>query len=188
MRMKRLYVTFLAVLSIILGAGIISSAWAQNWQALPPYNILWPLWSPTLSPKSPVTGLPTPLIPELSRNTILPVQPVLAMNPTPTYTGPMGTVFPYLFYNTPTGVVFYDIVYGLNPWPPAKLLDPTTGAPVPLTLPPDYTFLSLPLLKETNLALIELANLTYLLGYGFNLGVNSSSLLTYADIWGLPPI
>ncbi|MCL6582372.1 MAG: hypothetical protein K6U11_01920 [bacterium] len=188
MHKKARYIVALVFFLIIAGGLANPAARAQNWVAMPPYNVLWPLWSPVLSPKSPTTGLPTPIIPELSRNTILPVQPVLALNPTPTYIGSMGTAFPWLFYNTPTGVVFYDIVYGLNPWPPAKLLDPVTGAPVPLTLPPDYTFLSLPLLKETALSLIETANLTYLLGYGFALGVNPALLLTYADIWGLPPI
>ena len=47
------------------------------WVALPPYNVMWPLWSPALSPISPITGLTTPLLTSLTRNTVLPVQPGL---------------------------------------------------------------------------------------------------------------
>ncbi|MGA1864012.1 MAG: hypothetical protein ACMUHX_03010 [bacterium] len=55
-----------------------SFSYAQYWAALPPYNLLWPLWSPILSPPDPITGLPSPLTTELTSSTILPVQPGLA--------------------------------------------------------------------------------------------------------------
>ena len=45
---------------------------AQLWEPLPPYNLLWPLWSPVLSPPDPVTGEPTPLVDSLYENTVLP--------------------------------------------------------------------------------------------------------------------
>ncbi|MGA1841660.1 MAG: hypothetical protein ACMUIU_13640 [bacterium] len=58
-----------------------SFSYAQYWVALPPYNLLWPLWSPVLSPPDPITGLSIPLTTELTGSTILPVQPGLAWNP-----------------------------------------------------------------------------------------------------------
>ncbi|MBN2373577.1 hypothetical protein JXL19_07315 [bacterium] len=184
---RKFLILLLALLMISVLPGS-RTAMAQSWQALPPYNLMWPLWSPVLSPPDPVTGIPTPLISELSRNTILPVQPVLAMNPYGV-ASPMGDIFPYLFYNSPGGVVFFDMIYGLNPWPPASFLD-STGAPIPLTLPPDFTFYAVPTwrLSIEYQYFVDLANLSYLIGYGNALGVNPSSLLTYSDIWGLPVI
>jgi hypothetical protein len=183
---KKNHAMMIVALSIMIGWSFLSVAQAQNWQALPPYNILWPLWSPTQSPVDPLTGLPTPLITELSANTILPVQPVLGWNPN-SYSWPMSITMPWLFYNGPTGVLFFDVLYGLNPWPPSSYIDPISNAAIPITLPPDYTFSPLPLLKETQY-LVELGNLNYLLAYGSALGIAPSSLWTYADIWGLPAI
>lgn len=170
---------------------------AQYWQALPPYNLLWPLWSPLLSPPDPVTGVPTPILTELSKNTILPMQPVLAYDPYwwtlagPASGWPMGFQPPWLFYNSPTGLLFFDTLYGLNPFPPDKYLDPVTGAPVPISLLAGYSLLeTTPSTLPTTQAiyLFELANLTYMLGYGTTLGVNPASLLTLSDVWGLPAI
>jgi hypothetical protein len=163
---------------------ILSSAWAQTWVALPPYNILYPLWSPVLSPVDPLTGVPTPLISELSSTTVLPVQPVLGWNPNG-YSWPMSIVPPNLFYNSPMGVMFFDAIYGLNPWPPSSFLDPVTGGPIPIALPVRYSYL--PLLEtKTSEFLVELANLTYMVGFGAGLGIDPTSLLTAAQIWGLP--
>lgn len=156
----------------------------QNWQALPPYNILWPLWSPTLSPPDPLTGVPVPLIAELASDTILPVQPVMGWNPN-SYEWPMSITMPWLFYNGPTGVVFFDAFYGLNPWPPPSYFDPITGAPIPISLDAGYPFAELPDLKESQF-LIELANLTYMSVYGIPLGIDYSSLLNFAHLWGIP--
>ena len=173
---------------IIAGLLIGQMAMAQTWYAMPPYNIMWPLWSPTLSPPDPVTGVPTPLITELSSSTILPVQPVLGMNPYG-IASPMGDIFPYLFYNSPGGVLFFDLFYGLNPWPPPSFID-SAGAPIPLTLPAGFTFYAVPTwrLSVEYQYFVDLANLNYLIGAGNALGVSPSSLLTYADIWGLPAI
>ncbi|MGA1790216.1 MAG: hypothetical protein ACMUIM_01920 [bacterium] len=183
-----------SVMMVLIVAPAVRAQWAlgltlaqrETWIAMPPYNIMWPLWSPTLSPPDPVTGLPTPLISELARNTILPVQPVMGYCPT-SYEWAMGVPIPWLFYNGPTGVVFFDALYGLNPWPPPGFIDPITGAPIPITLPANYTIAALPDLKESQF-LIETANLSYLLGYGINLGVSSGSLLNFAELWGIPVI
>ncbi|MGA1867936.1 MAG: hypothetical protein ACMUJM_05240 [bacterium] len=180
---KRKHVIVIITLSVIVSFAASGTLMAQNWQALPPYNILWPLFSPSLSPPDPVTGAPTPLLNELASDTILPVQPVMGWNPN-SYSWPMSITMPWLFYNGPTGVVFFDALYGLNPWPPQTFLDPA-GAPIPITLPPDYTFSPLPDLKETQY-LIPLANQFYLTVYGVPLGINPTSLLTFADIWGTP--
>lgn len=180
---KRNYLILIVTLSIIIALALAPTLHAQNWQAIPPYNILWPLFSPSLSPVNPVTGLPTPLLSILASDTILPVQPIMGWNPN-SFEWPMAITMPWLFYNGPTGVVFFDALYGLNPWPPPTFLDPA-GAPIPITLAPDYTFSPLPDLKETQY-LIPLANQYYLTVYGLPLGINPLSLLTFADIWGTP--
>ena len=103
---------------------------AQYWQALPPYNLLWPLWSPVLSPSDPITGIPTPIISSLTSDTFLPIQPVLLWDPA-------IRGFPYILYNIPQplgdGMVFFDQYFGLNPWPPSYLLNPFTDLPSPTT-------------------------------------------------------
>ncbi|MCL6582370.1 MAG: hypothetical protein K6U11_01910 [bacterium] len=193
-REKRYLVILLFVLAIV--AVRVSVAKAQNWAALPPYNILWPLWSPVLSPPN-AAGSPTPLVTSVTRNTILPVQPALVLDPTwwtlkgPVSGWPMGEQPPWLLYNTPTGLVFFDVLYGINPWPPAKYLDPTTGAPIPISLLAGYSLIdptpaTLPITQA--IYLFDLANLSYLLAYGNALGVSPSSLLTAAQVFGLPPI
>jgi len=193
-REKRYLVILLFVLAIV--AVRVSVVEAQNWVALPPYNILWPLWSPVLSPPN-AAGSPTPLVTSVTRNTILPVQPALVLDPTwwtlagPATGWPMGEQPPWLLYNTPTGLVFFDVLYGINPWPPAKYLDPTTGAPIPISLLAGYSLIDpTPATLPTTQAiyLFDLANLSYLLAYGNALGVSPSSLLTAAQVFGLPPI
>lgn len=70
-----------------------SLAKAQNWVAIAPFNTLRPLWSPALSPIDPITGLPTPIVDNLSPGTILPVEPGLTWDP--------ALNFPYLLFNSP---------------------------------------------------------------------------------------
>ncbi|MEW6382128.1 MAG: hypothetical protein AB1611_21340, partial [bacterium] len=74
-------------LAILMGLVLISSSMVQaaNWINLPPYNTLWPLWSPPLSPTNPLTGLPTPIVSNLKPSTVLPVQPGLTWDPRKTY-------------------------------------------------------------------------------------------------------
>ena len=85
----------IVTLSIIIGFVIAPNLWAQTWQAMPPYNLLWPLWSPTLSPPDPVTGTPTPILTELTSSTVFPVQPVMALCTT-SFEWPMAITMPWL--------------------------------------------------------------------------------------------
>jgi len=105
---KKTFIIFTLLLftfTLVVTLGHVAPASAQlYWQPMPPYNVLWPLWSPPLSPlvgpADPITGLPTPvpIITSLSNNTILPVQPVLAWDPYQTNV----EAFPWLIYNTPS--------------------------------------------------------------------------------------
>lgn len=129
---------------------------AQLWEPIPPYNVLWPLWSPALSPPDPVTGAPTPLVSYLNENTILPVQPALVWNPympyfNLIYNKPLSTGTPQLMYYDPTEYsVFYSGYYSpFQPWPPSYLnqrIEVAPGiwveGPAPITLPTDYQYLS----------------------------------------------
>jgi hypothetical protein len=147
-----------------------------NWVQLPPYNLLWPLWSPVLSPVDPVTGLPTPIVPTLDNSTILPVQPALFWDPARDY--------PFFLYNIPLlwggGLTYFDAFYGLNPWPPSYLVD-AAGLPLPVGLPAGFAGLSpSPILPE----FVFTGNLLYSEQYG----VPITNLLTAGDIWGLLPL
>ncbi|MBN2372304.1 hypothetical protein JXL19_00760 [bacterium] len=119
----------LALFGVIL---LLTSPYAvcQNWSALPPYNTLWPLWSPILSPVDITTGLPSPIVSSLETSTVLPVQPGLTWNP--------ALPYPWLLYNTPLGMIYYDAMFGVNTWPPFSLVNTMTGGPLPITLPIDY--------------------------------------------------
>ena len=184
MRKKSLF--FILIILIAWGFLIIPPIHAQYWAIMPPYNLLWPLWSQVYSPPDPVTGLPTPLLSEVTSSTILPVQPVYLFNPNG-FELPMGYINPWLLYNSPGGVVYYDVFFGLNPFPPSELLDPITGAPAPIALPLNWSSLAIPPLSLA-LYLFELSNLYYMVGYGNNLGVDPLSLLTFYDVYGTPGV
>ena len=178
------FFTFFLFIAITLsGVFIYSIPQAQNWASLPPYNIMWPLWSPPLVTDfnwDPLVLLgTTPIITELSRTTVLPVQPALAWN--------IGLDHPWAMYNIPLtfggGLAFFDQTYGFNTFPPPSLLDPVTSLPAPVTLPLGWS-LYLPTKLKGFEYFIPLANAVYSTRYG----VPISSLLTSADIWGLPPI
>ena len=159
---------------IFIGTPLVQ---AQYWEALPPYNLLWPLWSPVLSP-IPATGMPvpTPLLTSLDNTTILPVQPVLAWDPAQQY--------PWLLYNTPAsfggGLTYFDVFYGLNPFPPPYLLD-AAGAPAPIILPSGFSALA-PTELNDFAPYVSIGNLFFANRYP----VDITTLLTAANIWGLP--
>ncbi|MGA1870748.1 MAG: hypothetical protein ACMUJM_19610 [bacterium] len=124
------------IISIIFISIVVFSpiAHAQYWIDLPPYNTLWPLWSPALSPIDPISGEPVPLVSSLDSTTILPVVPGLTWDPSLPY--------PWLLYNTASsGLAYYDPFTGINLWPAPSLLD-EAGLPAPISLPPDYQALS----------------------------------------------
>ncbi|MEW6380176.1 MAG: hypothetical protein AB1611_11295 [bacterium] len=151
-------VVFLVVVmtGVILATSLPAAAQVQNWVALPPYDTLWPLWSPALSPIDPVSGDPIPLVTNLEKTTVLPAQPGLTWDP--------AWSNPWLLYNTPAGMLFYDPLYGINPWPPDYLIDPVTGLPQPITLPSDYDYLP-PTSSSWILTQVPIANTTYLSAY-----------------------
>ena len=117
---------------------------------------------------------------------MLPVQPAYLFNPNG-FEFPMGYIQPWLLYNSPGGVVYYDVFFGLNPFPPPELLDPVTGAPAPIPLPLNWSSLAIPPLSLA-LYLFELSNTYYMLGYGNDLVVDPFSLLTFYDVYGTPGV
>ncbi|MGA1869600.1 MAG: hypothetical protein ACMUJM_13770 [bacterium] len=147
---------------------------AQNWQALPPYNTLWPLWSPALSPVDLATGLPTPLVSNLVSDTVLPVMPGLTWDPIIPY--------PWLLYNAPTGMVYFDPLFGINTWPPKYLSQGKTA--LPIALPPGYSALA-PTNASILKSLVPAGNFTFI--STVPLAPALTSLLTAADIVGVGP-
>ena len=124
---KRLTYTLFVLVSLVALSLVYSPiSQAQNWAAMAPYNTLWPLWAPNLSPINSVTGLPTPIVSELLPSTVLPVQPGLTWDP--------SAANPWLLYNSPLGMTYYDPISGVNLWPPSYLQDPS-GGPLPLSSP-----------------------------------------------------
>ncbi len=182
---KRVLKWGLTVLTIVFAIILIGSisVQAQYWTALPPYNFLWPLWSPALSPLD-TAGFATPLISQLTKDTVLPVQPGLVWDP--------AQLNPWLLYNTPSvlggNLLFFDQFYGLNPWPPSYLIDPLTKLPVPIGLPLGYDLLPPTLINNFG-PVVTTGNLFYNAQYPTAIyGIPLSSLLTPAAIWGLPPL
>ena len=173
---RRNYIIFIVLGFLILLFFIdISVAQAQYWAALPPYNTLWPLWSPALSPVDSATGLPVPIVDNLSPSTILPVQPGLTWDP--------SWAYPWLLYNTPSGLSYFDQIYGFNAWPAPHLVDPATGSAIPILLKGPWAKLA-PTLIDWGQQYVPLANITYAFLYQLN-PVDFASLLTPAAIWGL---
>jgi len=185
--MKKIKINFLfsLIFFVLILLVVAPVAHAQNWIEMAPYNTLWPLWSPVLSPINDITGLPTPVVSSLFPNTQLPVMPALTWDPSMPY--------PWLLYNTLQGMTYFDPLAGINLWPAPSLLD-SAGLPAPLVLPPDYA--NLPPTDATWLANnVITANNNFLLSYPsflpafagpawLNLPPTLSDLLTPLDILG----
>jgi len=176
---KKSFITLVIFTLMLLGIGglvVLSSAGAANWQRMPTYNVLWPLWSPALSPGG------NALVPDITKNTVLPVQPGMVWDP--------AQLKPWAVYNTPAalggGLLFFDDAYGLNPWPPKYMINPVTGAPAPVGLATTWSLLLPTSLTEWEYYL-PLANIAYALSYGLT-GPAYLNLLDASQIWGLPPI
>ena len=128
------------------------------WAAMPPYNTLWPLWSPALSPINPLTDLPTPIVGNLKPSTVLPVQPGLTWDP--------NLEYPWLLYNTPLGLVYYDPYSGVDTWPPNYLRDDFLGLPLPINLKTFSQFWLLSPIATTWInATLPIANNAYIAAY-----------------------
>ena len=118
----KVLLTSFSLLMLICFTFVLVSHAQNYWTPLPPYNTLWPLWSPALSPLDDA-GVPVPLVTSLAPGTVLPVQPGLTWDPSVDY--------PWLLYNTPVGMAYFDPLYGVNYWPPSNFLD-ADGLAVPL--------------------------------------------------------
>ena len=158
-----------------------------TWAAMPPYNTLWPLWSPTLSPVNPITGIPAPIVNSLYNNTVLPIQPGLTLDP--------RQANPYLLYNTPLGMAYFDPIWGVNLWPPKNLLDPILGTPLPInlslikgwsTLAPTSTTWLLGNVPIGNNAYYN-AYTTFAVAYEINQGGTLASYPLFAALLNPPP-
>ncbi|MGA1868842.1 MAG: hypothetical protein ACMUJM_09875 [bacterium] len=130
---KKLFVIIFFIVCAVSLSFAISAHAQNNWTAMPPYNTLWPLWSPALSPYDAVTGIRTPIVTSLEATVELPVEPAITWDP--------SLAYPWLLYNTPVGMAYFDPLYGINFWPPASLLD-DAGLPLPLVLPDLYSALA----------------------------------------------
>jgi len=163
---------------------------AQLWQALPPYNVLWPLWSPVLSPPDPVTGLPTPLVTELTKNTLLPVQPALVWNPDLPY---YNFIYNYISpYGGPPVVKYVDLTQSavlgtwngaiFQDWPPSYLLQTIEPYPgifitIPYAIPLPAGYENLPYLSSIVSWYLPFVNTAWQDYYGVN-----PFLLTASDL------
>ena len=156
LRKSIIFICFIIFFCLIL----IPPAQSQNWESIPPYNTLWPLWSPILSPVDATTQLPTPIVNSLNRFTILPYQPALTWDPYMPY--------PWMLYNTPFGLAFYDVTQDdVFMWPPIHLVNWLSFEPSPISLPAGYS--AYPPISTTFLSeYIPLANEAYTDQYGVN--------------------
>lgn len=141
MRDKHLLFICIMVLILFISLTLFYSPGAAQdlWTPLPPYNVLWPLWSPALSPPD-ALGVPTPLVTTLTRYTVLPVEPAIVWDPALPYF--------YLLYDAPwdSGNNYYNIATDeFIIWPPTYLTttDPITSVvtPTPISLPLNYATL-----------------------------------------------
>lgn len=184
---KRLFCLVMGLL--IVGITLLSSsvvrvdAVVTNWINLPPYNTLWPLWSPALSPVNATTGLRTPIVSNLAHGNVLPVQPGLTWDPRVTY--------PWLLYNIPGGgMCYFDPYYGIQSWPPTYLQNSATGLPAPIDLSLVKSWSTLaPTSAAWLLGNVTLANNSYINTYPPYTYATTpllSSFLTPALILGLP--
>ncbi|MGA1868127.1 MAG: hypothetical protein ACMUJM_06220 [bacterium] len=159
-----------------------------TWMPLPPYNTLWPLWSPALSPINPITLLPDPIVNSLTPNTVLPSQPGLTWDP-------LNKTYPWLLYNTPLGMAYYDPYEGINMWPPSYLLDPVLGTPLPIDLTLVVGWSTLAPTSTTWLALnVPVANSAYYntypsygVAYEIAFGGTLASFPLFAALLNPPP-
>lgn len=175
-RKSRLFIGL--IMFMVFCFSFIMTVQAQdNWTAMPPYNTLWPLWSTALSPIDAVSGLPTPVVTSLAPKTVLPVQPGLTWNPSLEY--------PWLLYNTPVGMAYFDPYYGVDFWPAPSLVD-ATGSALPIELPVDYNLLppTAPLWLQQN---VLFSNLYFLRAYPGLLAAADPATLIAASTIPLPP-
>ena len=169
------------VICLAVSFFMISSVSAQYWQNMPPYNILWPLWTEALSPVDPLTGVPTPLVSSLTSATQLPVMPAFVWD--------VEQITPWFLYNAPPilggNLYMFDSLTGFNPFPPPDHILPD-GTVWGNALPLGYEYL-IPNFEHFDLFAL-IANNTYSAAFGNTLGaLPYFNLLTPEALWGVPP-
>ena len=116
-------VLYTIILASITSFFMLSSVNAQYWQAIPPYNLLWPLWVDALSP------LGVPAVSTIDVDTVLPIQPCWVWNNDLNY--------PWFLYDFSPGIagglLYYDLFSGFLPF--------GTGEVPTLSLPLNYQYL-----------------------------------------------
>ena len=181
MRKGKQFLFLVLVLCMTVSFVVASTASAQYWQNMPPYNILWPLWTEALSPINPLTGVATPLVSELTSLTQLPVQPAFVWD--------LEQATPWFLYNAPPllggNLYYFDTLTGFNTFPPPDHIPPGLpifANPLPLRyewLVPDFEHFDL---------LTSVANNTYISAFGGTVGALSYfDLLNAETLWGTPP-
>ncbi|MGA1826176.1 MAG: hypothetical protein ACMUIP_16090 [bacterium] len=181
MHSRKRVIFFIFALLFAVSFFMTSTVSAQYWQNMPPYNILWPLWTEALSPIDPLTGVPTPLVSELTSLTQLPVQPAFVWD--------LEQTTPWFLYNAPPllggSLYYFDILTGFNTFPPPDHIPP--GLPIFANpLPLGYEWL-VPNFEHFDL-LTAVANNTYISAFGATPGALSYFDLLPAEVlWGTPP-
>jgi len=169
---RKKFFSFIIIIFTIIFLLYIPAAHAQiEWWPLPPYNTLWPLWSPALSPLN-AAGIPVPIVNSLTPQTVLPVQPGLTWDPDLDY--------PWLLYNTPAGLAYFDPFFGIDLWPPDYLN--ILGIPLPISLPNTWTALN-PTSTSWLSAFVPVANNSYYAAFP-----QFAPLATPASILGIPAL
>lgn len=169
MKLKKILIRSIIIFTLIFFLGIPLSQAQIYWWPLPPYNTLWPLWSPALSPPN-AAGITVPIVNSLTPETVLPVQPGLTWDP--------DLKYPWLLYNTPSGLAFYDPFFGIDLWPPDYLS--VLGVPLPITLSGNWSILA-PTSTAWLSAVVPVANNAYYTAYP-----QFAPLATPAAILGIP--
>ena len=184
MRNIKLFIVLIVFLTV--GFMITSTVSAQYWQVMPPYNLLWPLWSDVLSPN--ISGIPTPIVSSLTSSTQLPVMPAFVwdIGPNNIYDNP------YFLYNAPPslggGLMTWEPLTGFNTFPPSNYL--LTGGDIYVnSLPIGYEYL-IPGDGFNNFDwLTILANNAYISYFASAADrLNYFDLLPGDQLWGTPPL
>lgn len=171
MRVRKILLQSIIICTVVLFVCIPLSHAQLDWWPLPPYNTLWPLWSPVLSPLN-AAGVPVPIVNRLTPETVLPVQPGLTWDP--------ALKYPWLLYNTPVGMAFYDPFFGIDLWPPDYLN--VLGIPLPINLSSNWSTLA-PTSTAWLSAVVPVANNAYYTAYP-----QFAPLATPASILGIPAL
>lgn len=174
MRKIKGYLLCLSVLFLLVTFSYSTGYSQAYWQAMAPYNVLWPTWPSVLNSYDWLTGQNYPLVSSIYSTTQLPVQPSWVWNPSLNY--------PYFLYNAPASlggsVYYFDALTGFAPWSNMSILTPP--ATYYFSIPP---FSSLQFSGYNTDANLGYATATS----GIVDAISYTSLLTGSTLWGTPP-